>query len=153
MSIADLGSLGEFVSSFAVLITLIVLTLQMRQNTKAVKASTAAEMTSQWLVNATSGATSRVLHEAFDRVNKGESPMAPAGLPAYFFSIATIKVSEFAFVQWREGNLDEEMWKTHISTMQSQWTAPHFEEMWAAQRNYFTQEFQAYVESLKPPAA
>ena len=60
MSIADLGSLGEFVSSLAVLFTLIFLTLQMRQNTKAVRASTAAEMTSQWLVNATSGATSAV---------------------------------------------------------------------------------------------
>jgi len=57
MSIADLGSLGEFVASFAVLITLIFLTFQMRQNTKAVRASMASEMTSQWLGNSNATAT------------------------------------------------------------------------------------------------
>ena len=38
MSISDLGSLGEFVSSIAVLVTLIYLALQIRQNTYATRA-------------------------------------------------------------------------------------------------------------------
>jgi len=38
MSIADLGSLGEFIGSMAVLVTLIYLALQIRQNTHATRA-------------------------------------------------------------------------------------------------------------------
>ena len=38
MSISDLGSLGEFISSIAVLVTLIYVALQIRQNTYATRA-------------------------------------------------------------------------------------------------------------------
>ena len=44
MTIRELGSLGEFVSSVAVLITLVYLALQTRQNTRAVYAATELEM-------------------------------------------------------------------------------------------------------------
>ena len=37
MSIADIGSLGEFIASIAVLITLVVIALQMKQQSKALK--------------------------------------------------------------------------------------------------------------------
>ena len=39
MTIFELGALGEFVGAFAVVFTLIYLSLQIRQNTKAVRAS------------------------------------------------------------------------------------------------------------------
>ncbi len=39
LSIQELGSLGEFVSAFAVLATLIYLAIQVRQNVKLTKAS------------------------------------------------------------------------------------------------------------------
>ncbi len=39
MTIFELGALGEFVGAFAVVFTLIYLALQIRQNTKAVRAS------------------------------------------------------------------------------------------------------------------
>ena len=39
MSISDLGSLGEFVSSVAVLVTLVYLAIQIRQNTHATRAT------------------------------------------------------------------------------------------------------------------
>jgi hypothetical protein len=39
MSIAELGSLGEFISSFAVLITLIYLAVQVKQNTLTSKST------------------------------------------------------------------------------------------------------------------
>lgn len=40
MSIAELGALGEFLSSLGVLITLVYLAVQLRQNTKAIRAGT-----------------------------------------------------------------------------------------------------------------
>jgi hypothetical protein len=149
MSIADLGSLGEFVSSLAVLFTLIFLTLQMRQNTKAVRASTAAEMTSQWLVNATSGATSTALSDATDRVNEAGTLLVEGGRHVFFFNASALKTTEFAHYQWNEGNLDERLWRTHQSTMEGLVDAPYFNELWAIQRSWYTEEFQGYIESLR----
>ena len=148
MSIADLGSLGEFVSSLAVLFTLIFLTVQMRQNTRAVKFSTAAEMTSQWLTNATSGATSPPLIDAMGRVNEAGTLLVQGGQHVFFFTASALKTTEFAHYQWNEGNLDERLWKTHESTMEGLVEAAYFNELWAVQRNWYTNEFQAYIESL-----
>ena len=148
MSIADLGSLGEFVSSLAVLLTLIFLTLQMRQNTKAVKASTAAEMTSQWLTQANSAATSSALDAAFNRVEESGSAMVEGGRPVFYFTAALLKTTEFAHYQWKAGNLDEPLWKTHEPAMEGVVATPHFGEIWALQKGWYTDEFQAYVSSL-----
>ena len=42
MSILELGALGEFIGAIAVVISLVFVGLQVRQNTKMVKAQTAA---------------------------------------------------------------------------------------------------------------
>ena len=118
MSIAELGSLGEFVSSFAVLLTLVFLTFQMRQNTKAVRASTAAEMMSQWLTQANAGATSAALADSFEAVQESGSVSGRGGHHVFFFTQAALKTSEFAHYQWTEGNLDGRLWKTHEAALQ-----------------------------------
>ena len=152
MSIADLGSLGEFVSSFAVLLTLIFLTLQMRQNTKAVRASTAAEMTSQWLTQANSAATSPALNESFSLVLESGSVMNKAGRHVFYFTAAMLKTTEFAHYQWSEGNLDGRLWNTHESAIEAVVTAPYFGELWAVQSGWYTGEFQTYINSFRQSA-
>jgi hypothetical protein len=47
MSISELGSLGEFLASMGVLVTLVFLALQVRQNTNALKVSSYADFVSR----------------------------------------------------------------------------------------------------------
>ena len=49
MSLADLGNLGEFIGSVAVLISLIYVGFQIRSNTRAVRASTFLGLTNGWV--------------------------------------------------------------------------------------------------------
>lgn len=49
MSIQDLGSIGEFVASVGVVISLVYLAVQTRSNTKAIKAQTRSSITDQVL--------------------------------------------------------------------------------------------------------
>jgi hypothetical protein len=149
MSVADLGSLGEFVSSLAVLFTLIFLTLQMRQNTKAVQASMASEMTSQWLTNANSAATSTALDDAQNRVLEAGTLQVQGGNQVFMYTAALLKTIEFAHFQWCEGNLDERLWKTNQSSILTIVGLVYFEELWTIQHDFYTDEFQAYVESLR----
>lgn len=48
MTITELGALGEFVSSIAVVITLIYLALQIRANTRTTKANASFQATHSW---------------------------------------------------------------------------------------------------------
>ena len=56
MTLQDLGNIGEFLGSIGVIVTLIYLAIQIRQNTKAARASSAAESqyvfanTNEWLL-------------------------------------------------------------------------------------------------------
>ena len=43
MNLEDLGNLGEFLAAIGVIVSLIYLALQIRQNTKSVRASTSRE--------------------------------------------------------------------------------------------------------------
>ena len=52
MTLQDLGSLGEFIGAIAVVISLVYLAAQIRQNTRALHSSSYAQSAEQlWLVN------------------------------------------------------------------------------------------------------
>jgi len=120
MSISELGSLGEFVASFGVLITLIFLAFQTRQNTKAVRASIASDMASHWLGNSNVMVSSPDLFEIMTRDNEaGSMETDRAGRYYYFWMICVFKVIEFAHYQRTEGALDERLCETNINGLKS----------------------------------
>ncbi len=47
MTIIELGAVGEFIGAIAVVVTLIYLAIQMRQNTNALKLNTARSVTEE----------------------------------------------------------------------------------------------------------
>ncbi len=61
MTIQDLGALGELIGSVALLVTLVYLTLQTRQNTKAISAQLEAARLTSGLVLTMTAATSSEL--------------------------------------------------------------------------------------------
>jgi len=148
VSISDLGSLGEFVASFGVLITLIFLTFQMRQNTKAVRASIASDMTSHWLSNSNVMASSSDLFQIMARANETGSMEAEGAGRYYFWVVNVLKIVEFAHYQRNEGTLDEQLWETNVAGLRSLMDGTIFEEIWTSQRNLYTADFRGFVDAL-----
>ena len=72
MSIQDLGSIGEFIASIGVIVSLVYLALQTRANTAAVKAQTRSSITDQILSIQTTTFESESFRTAFRKALDGE---------------------------------------------------------------------------------
>ena len=101
MSISELGSLGEFISSIAVLVTLIYLALQIRQNTKATRASVRQGVTNQSSEYISMGLDNRVVAAARTKQRLNE-PLDPY---------------EDAYAQYRNGLFSEPEWRAFQDVM------------------------------------
>ena len=150
MSIADLGSLGEFIASIAVLVTLVFFTFQMRQNTHAMQSATSAEMVSQWIANANAYATDPELAKIWIRWEQEEVDGSdPEMNRLFYWTLSQLKAAEFAYLQWQSGSLSEELWATNLAGLGPLVQGnPVVRKMWSlAMNNFFTPGFRELVDS------
>ncbi len=94
MTIQDLGALGELLGAVAVLVTLVYLAFQTRQNTMAIGAQLDAATTAMTQANLMSAATSRELAEAIQEDWTADVTINELRLTFYW-------VSMFASFQWQ----------------------------------------------------
>jgi hypothetical protein len=155
MSISELGSLGEFIGSLLVLATLLFLSLQMRQNTNAMNASMAADITAHFIANTHLMINNSELAELFIKTQfKGEwdSLDAKDFVKLINYSMATLKSGDFAHYQWSKGNLDDDLWMGTAETLIQGFSLPNhpWVKTWEVTKNFYTPKFQAYIESIQP---
>lgn len=71
MTIQDLGSLGEFIASIGVVVSLIYLALQTKENTRAIRAQTRSALTDQVLSIQSQTFNSEAFRNAIRKYNDG----------------------------------------------------------------------------------
>jgi hypothetical protein len=149
MSLTDLSSLGSFVSGVAVVITLIFLVIQMRQNTLAVRAaasqalSTAyGELSNITVVNADMARIWRLGHDDIGQLNDDERVRFISYLSTAFRFI------ESARIQWQLGQLDKEHWLALESDFRDIAMQPGVKSYWALRSHWHTKSFRTWFESL-----
>jgi hypothetical protein len=85
VSIQDLGAIGEFVGSIGVIVTLVYLAIQIRANTRAIKASPGFDATHSW-ANLKPG-----LWDQRSSIGKGAISVDEADFPSGHSSFAYVK--------------------------------------------------------------
>jgi hypothetical protein len=114
MTAADLATWAQVVSSTAILITLVYLALENRQNTAALKANSRQSMISNDLAG---------LHYVAENTDVIASAVDSSSLTpeqqcrmhyvwTYFF-----RLREHEWLQYKNGVLDQETWKTFLATI------------------------------------
>lgn len=148
MQLQDLADLGEFVSALVVLISFVYLAVQMRQNTRAIRAENYAR--------------------ALDRISAMQSQMSGDPVFAAFMATGVADPSrlspvdrirltllgyemfgafEFMFLQAQEGTLPAEVWERWSATAAWWLSWPGIRTWWAARPAPFTSAFSAFVDS------
>ena len=117
MGLEDLGNLGEFVGAIAVVISLVYLAAQIRQNTRALHSSSYAQSAEQlWLVNlaiAQNSDLARIYAE-----NAAGKPLTPEDMARLEASLACIFFGmENLFRQYERGLLDSDTWENVVRNM------------------------------------
>lgn len=156
MTLTELANIGEFIGGIAVIVTLIYLGIQMRQNTRAFKSATLANNTSLWgsmLVNIASGDKT----QAYLRGVIGDETITPEEFLQFFLIARAMFVSfEGQHHQYREGMLDKTLYQGYERSFQTQvMSMPGYRRYWQQFSSEFSPAFQDRLnEMLKDqPAA
>ncbi len=154
MSIMELGALGELVGAIAVLVTLIYLTTQLRQNTRAVRAASLQALDKSVTDNIALFASSpenaalmqhgRLAHETLSDEEKARFHL--------MISVMFLSMDSF-FWSHRSKVLPQELWAREQEALEAWVNTPGGRTAW--QNAHVSKPFREYVEAhlLEPARA
>ena len=148
MSISELGSLGEFISSIVVVVTLVYLAFQLRQNTRSTRSQ------SRYFVLEALNADLKELTEPtfFEKAQRAFGEDAtPQEILAHSMHInGWLSHLEMLYLEIRDGTLPQEFedtlrWRLSALFVTAEARARDYWKTW---QGYFTSGFQQYVDEL-----
>ena len=153
MSLDDLGNIGELVAAIGVIASLIYLAVQIRQNTRSVRAATHH--------SAMRGAseTQNVLAQSNDaarvfRIGSREPGELTEDERLRFDSmlLSIFMWFEDAFFQYQQSMVDREYWEGRQRALLSQLKRPGTASWWTRRSHFFARSFVSYVNQLTQQA-
>ena len=149
MSLEDLGNIGEFVAAAAVIVSLIYLAVQIRQNTKSVRASTyhsvnraAHEMQ---MIVAGSETLSRVMIKA---AREPEALSLDERLRFNMTMRSSFAWYEDIYFQYQQSMVGRDYWEARQRSMLDQLREPGISSWWCRNSRLYTNAFVAEVSRL-----
>ena len=155
MTLNDLANLGQVIGALAVVISLIYVALQIRQNTNAVRSATAQtvhEHFANWYNLIAADAELAQIAAKGLRDYASLSEQEKVRFIATF--MAFISYSQNAFLKWREGLLKPALWLGWEQVMMNLFGAPGGKALWKERSYLFGEEFRRYIENdlmMRPP--
>ena len=150
-----LGSIGDFVGGIGVLVTLIYLALQIKQNTRSVRATAAQQVLSGAAGFLEHIASDPVLTDLFFRGTREPGNLAPPDRARLgLLMLALFRRFEAVFQQGERGILAEEDWAGLKESMLVTAQLPFARLWWPNVASMFSAGFRHFIESLqRQPAA
>lgn len=144
----DLQSIAEIIGALAVVVSLVYVGFQIRQNTAAVRSATAQSVHENYAVWYASYASDPVLTQiAVDglRDYRSLSETQRAQFIAVF--MAFLSYSQNAFHQWQKGSLSHQLWVGWELLIMNLVSSPGGREFWNERGYIFSGDFGSHVEN------
>lgn len=149
MTLSDLADIAEIVGGIAVVVSLIYLAVQVRQNTKSIRDSTLQANTALWssVLVSLSGPE---LVKAYAVGMSGKTDIKPMQYTQFFLICRCLFVAfENQYYQYRQGALDRETYRGYERSMSQQLLSfPGFRVWWQQSRDAFSPAFVKHVDEL-----
>ncbi len=146
MKVEKISAIAEIISSVAIVITLIYLTVETRQNTEALNAQSRESILASSqaeLFFLTERPELAVLMTKPDRLSVEENIQLDAFLTALF------RVREYSWLQYQAGVIDEAQWSTELAVIQSLLSTDLSRLWWnKVGRLYVSAEFSTFLSDL-----
>lgn len=145
-----IGAIGEIVGAFAVVVSLVYLALQIRSQNSQAKLSALLEMSRDFR-RATEIFASGDIAEIFVRANTDYNSISEADSVRLIVLVTNLlRAWENAFLENRDGHLDENAWAALSRDYSQPMGAQSFQHIWALRKQNFDAGFQQYVDNLEP---
>ncbi len=146
-----LGNVGEFIGAIVIVITLMYLALQIRQNTNALHAQSRLALVSAAQAELFAG----MQHPSIVLIQVKSKLTSEEHVRLSYWLTALMRVREFAWLQYRHGVVDEIQWRTESLVIQTLLSRRNTRTWWASVgRRMFPTEFVDFVDDLirdQPP--
>ncbi len=148
MTIQDWGAIGELVGGVAVIVTLIYIALQIRQNTRTIRLSTGYSNTKEFrdmfAALAENSGLSELIHKA---ANDATSISGAEKMRFYSFNNNFTRACENAYIQSTQGVLDPKHWAGMKRMMIDFTHMPGFREYWLNRKHWHSEDFQHFMDA------
>jgi hypothetical protein len=146
MSVQEWAAIGEIVSALAIVVSLIYVGAELRQNTRATRV-----ITSQAFVQIHGENVSHLMQEGFRdlywRGLAGLSNLHGSELAAFGGWTAQIfRELEAFYFQWKAGAFEDQIWSGWNCQFRDAFGYPGVQEVWTLRRHHFSDEFREFVE-------
>lgn len=142
-----IGALGEIVGAFAVLVSLLYLAVQIRQNTASIRSSTyqsaVASISQVSLGICTDDGSARIAHAGFtqDIAELTEQEQFRFGL----ILTGMFRNYENFWYQYQSGVMEEHVWQGVRNAMIGYYQLPSVKRWWAQRSSIFSPKFVQYL--------
>jgi len=154
MNLQELVALAEIVSALAVMLTLIVLIISIRQNTRSQKALVVDSLAAAIAAINVPAMESHALGSAISKATADwASATREERIMAHYFLFSLFKLLENAWYQQKAGILDKAQWLGWETMLRKYYHANGVRRVWwPGRQNAYSPEFQKFLSGTKPPA-
>lgn len=147
MTLGDFANIGQIVGSLAVIASLIFVGLQVRQNTKATRA-TALQMNADYWLTYFTMLADRQFSDVYSKGAIGRVDLGSAEFGQFFFLCrATFMGMENQHHQYLSGLLDDDAYRGYEATIREQIVAfPGIRAMWQLVKHTYGSEFVKFID-------
>ncbi len=145
----DLGNLGEFIGAIAVVVSLVYLAIQVRRNTRAVRAATHHSLTTS--VHGLHGMVAEnegLAHIYFTGLRDRKALQPEERLRFDTLLRSVFLWYEDFFYQSQQGMVDEQTWRARERELLQVLSRPGIGEWWSRSSTLLSESFRAHVEAL-----
>jgi hypothetical protein len=152
MTLDDLGNIGEVVSAIAVVVSLLYLGIQIRQNTRSVRSASFQELLNHIAqVNLRVGENPEVA-ALYRAANEREFETGSNEELRYrAFVQTTLRHWAHAHIQYKEGTITQDQWNMLTTGLPHVASLPAFKAIWRQVQAGYEPEFRALVSSHSSP--
>ena len=148
MTFSDLASIGSLVSGVAVLISLIYLSVQVRQAERNQRALMQQGRAAR-VCDSTLRVAEPAMSEIFRRGNAGDESLTVEQLHQFTLMCRAGFVSgEDSFLQYLSGQLDEAAYRSYVAGVRSIFSAPGMRAMWRMSSQQYGKEYRKFMDSI-----
>ena len=150
MTIQDWGAIGELVGGAAVVLTLVYLAVQLRQNTKSVETSALSGWLSARI--AINEAVSRIEGETVLSGMRDSRSLTQSSFHAWGLMLQTyVMHGQVTHLLFKRGLVPKDLWEIEMGITKGLLTPPGVRQWWeVAGRGQVTPEFAELMDSAKP---
>jgi hypothetical protein len=157
MTLGDLGNIGDFLGAIAVLVTLVYLAIQVRQNSSTSRAQIRQALADSQINYLNSRVTDPYIRAVSFKMYSGEELSKAENYALRVHLLAHIRLFENYFTQYVLGTMDKEDWRALRAVIGLQFRFPAYRQVFSYRENIWNCDFAAEVkqilDEMEEPAA